>query len=124
MRTGSPRNALFKGKHREEYAWFSISDAMPVISIDARRAAARILRACRYGEAEVMLSLPARLAVTFHGIFPGLTSEINAWMNQMLPEPGGIGKRQVRGKESESEWSPSKLTALNEQQAMANNEIR
>ena len=25
MRTGSPRNASFKGKHRAEYAWFSIS---------------------------------------------------------------------------------------------------
>ncbi|MEJ7710408.1 MAG: SDR family oxidoreductase [Pyrinomonadaceae bacterium] len=24
IRTGSPRNATFKGKHREEYAWFSI----------------------------------------------------------------------------------------------------
>jgi len=124
MRTGSPRNALFKGRHREEYAWFSISDAAPGISISAERAAARILRACRYGQAEVMLSLPARLAVTFHGMFPGLTSEINAWLNGMLPEPGGIGKQRVTGKESESELSPSTLTALNERAAVANNEMR
>lgn len=124
MRTGSPRNALFKGRHREEYAWFSISDAMPGITISAQRAAARILRACRYGEAEIMLSLPARLAVTFHGLFPGMTSEINSWMNEWLPEAGGIGTRQARGHQSESEWSPSKLTALNEQEAMTNNQIR
>src|SRR5262249_52903527 len=32
MRTGSPPNATFKGRHREEYAWFSISDALPVVS--------------------------------------------------------------------------------------------
>ena len=39
MRTGSPRNANFKGKHRDEYAWFSISDSLPVTSIKAERAA-------------------------------------------------------------------------------------
>ena len=32
MRTGSPRNALFKGQHRAEYAWFSISDSLPFLS--------------------------------------------------------------------------------------------
>lgn len=25
MRTGSPRNASFKGRHRAEYAWLSVS---------------------------------------------------------------------------------------------------
>ena len=29
MRTGSPRNADFKGKNQLEYAWFSISDSLP-----------------------------------------------------------------------------------------------
>jgi hypothetical protein len=42
MRTGSPRNANFKGRHREEYAWFSISDSLPVTAIT--RAPARPLR--------------------------------------------------------------------------------
>src|SRR3954468_5875147 len=57
MRTGSPRNALFKGQHRAEYAWFSISDAMPFITISAETAARRILSACRYGRAKITLSL-------------------------------------------------------------------
>ena len=35
MRTGSPRNATFKGQHHAEYAWFSISDAMPLLSMSA-----------------------------------------------------------------------------------------
>ena len=52
MRTGSPVNAWFKGQHREEFAWFAISDSMPLATIDARRAAAQIdrrvpLRRCR-----------------------------------------------------------------------------
>ena len=29
MRTGSPRNATFKGQHEAEFAWFSISDSLP-----------------------------------------------------------------------------------------------
>ena len=37
MRTGSPFNAWFKGKHRGEFAWFAISGSAPVLSI-ARRA--------------------------------------------------------------------------------------
>ena len=40
MRTGSPFNAWFKGRHREEFAWFAISDSLPVASIDA--AASRV----------------------------------------------------------------------------------
>lgn len=35
MKTGSPRNADFKGKYRAEYAWFSISDNLPGISVSA-----------------------------------------------------------------------------------------
>lgn len=62
MRTGSPRNAVFKGRHRAESAWFSISAALPVLSMSAERAARRILAACARGEAEVVLSWPARLA--------------------------------------------------------------
>src|SRR5437660_2651148 len=82
MRTGSPRNATFKGRHRAEYAWFAISDALPVTSIRAGRAARQIVEACRYGEAEVVLSVQAKLAVTFHDLFPGLTADINGLFNR------------------------------------------
>src|SRR5206468_3204388 len=33
MRTGSPRNALFKGQNEKEHAWFATGDALPVVSI-------------------------------------------------------------------------------------------
>lgn len=123
MRTGSPRNAEFKGRHREEYAWFSISDALPLTSISAERAARQIVSACRHGDAELVISLPAKLAVLFHGIFPGLTSDLLGVVNELLPKPGGIGVLKARGKESMSSWSPSWLTLLNERAAVANNEI-
>jgi NAD(P)-dependent dehydrogenase (short-subunit alcohol dehydrogenase family) len=123
MRTGSPRNAEFKGRHREEYAWFSISDALPLTSISAERAAGKIVEACRHGDAELVISVQAKLAVLFHGIFPGLTTDILGMVNELLPAAGGIGASKVKGKESMSAWSPSWLTLLNERAAVANNEI-
>lgn len=43
MRTGSPFNAWFKGRHREEFAWFTVSDSMPLLTMDAARAARQIV---------------------------------------------------------------------------------
>ncbi len=123
MRTGSPRNATFKGQHRAEYTWFSISDALPLTSISATRAARRIVKACKSGEAEVVLSIPAKIAVTMHGLFPGLTADLLGLGNRLLPAPGGIGTAQAKGEESQSALSPSWLTALNEQAAQENNQI-
>jgi NAD(P)-dependent dehydrogenase (short-subunit alcohol dehydrogenase family) len=45
MRTGSFVNALMKGRHRAEFAWFGGFVSLPVVSIDADRAARRILAA-------------------------------------------------------------------------------
>ena len=123
MRTGSPRNALFKSQHRAEYAWFSISDSLPVLSISAETAARRILDACRHGDAEVILSLPAQLAVRFHGLFPGLSADLLGLVNRVLPGFGGIGTRSVPGRESTSAASPSWATVLTEEAARRNNEI-
>lgn len=123
MRTGSPRNAKFKSQHRQEYAWFSISDSLPATSISAERAAAKIVDACRYGDAELVISIQAKLAVLFHGVFPGVTADLLGVMNELLPEPGGIGELSRKGKESTSNWAPSVLTMLTEQAAIANNEM-
>jgi NAD(P)-dependent dehydrogenase (short-subunit alcohol dehydrogenase family) len=124
MRTGSPRNAFFKGRHRAEYAWFNISDSLPVTSMNAKRAARQIISACKHGDAEVILSIQAELAVRFHGLFPGLTADILGNVNRFLPAPGGIGTRRAKGKDSRSPASPSWLTALSEKAARANNEIQ
>lgn len=39
MRTGSPRNAAFKGRHRLEYGWFATADSLSPLSMSAERAA-------------------------------------------------------------------------------------
>jgi NAD(P)-dependent dehydrogenase (short-subunit alcohol dehydrogenase family) len=123
MRTGSPRNANFKGKHRDEYAWFSISDSLPVTSIKAERAARQIVDACKQGRAELIITVQAKLAVTFDALFPEASAEMLALVNRLLPEPGGIGERSAKGRDSSSSWSPSWLTRLTEEAAMNNNEV-
>jgi NAD(P)-dependent dehydrogenase (short-subunit alcohol dehydrogenase family) len=123
MRTGSPLNASFKSQHRAEFAWFSISDAIPGVSMNAERAARQILDACKCGDAEVVLSVPAKVAVWLHGLFPGLTADLLGWVNRLLPEPGGIGSQSLTGRESTSALSPSWVTALSDKAAAQNNEL-
>ena len=123
MRTGSPRHAMFKGKHRAEYAWFSIGDALPGLSMDAERAAEQVISACRFGRAEVVLSLPAKLAAWIDELAPEFTADLSALAARVLPGPGGIGRAAVEGSQSTSVWSPSFLTTLNERAAEQNNQL-
>jgi short-subunit dehydrogenase len=123
MRTGSPYNAIFKGHHRAEYTWFSLSDSLPFISMSAQRAARQIIAACKRGDAEVVLSLTAQIAVKFHDLFPGLTANLLGFFNKLLPEPGGIGSDSALGKDSHSSLSPSGLTALTDKAAQQNNAL-
>jgi NAD(P)-dependent dehydrogenase (short-subunit alcohol dehydrogenase family) len=118
MRTGSPRHAWFKGRHRAEYAWFSLADSLPLVSMSAERAARQIVDALRFGDADRVLSLPARLGAAAHGLFPGLTAELLGVVNRLLPSsrgpgrPSPVGAGAVKGEASTSALSPSRLTTL------------
>jgi NAD(P)-dependent dehydrogenase (short-subunit alcohol dehydrogenase family) len=124
MRTGSPRNADFKGQHRYEYAWFSISDSLPLLTVAAENAARQVVRACKRGQAELVISVPAKLAVLLDALFPELMSQMLGVANQLLPAPGGVGTESMKGRESSSAWSPSWLTTLTEDAALRNNEVQ
>jgi NAD(P)-dependent dehydrogenase (short-subunit alcohol dehydrogenase family)/uncharacterized membrane protein YagU involved in acid resistance len=124
MRTGSPRNALFKGQHRKEYAWFSISDSLPLLSVNSARAARQIVEACRRGDSQLEISLVCKAAVRVSALFPRLTTSLLRIVNFWLPRPGGIGSRSKLGKESTSQLTPSVLTRLSERAAQKNNELR
>lgn len=123
MRTGSPRHALFKGRHRAEYAWFSISDALPGVSMDADRAARQIVESIRRGVAERVLSMPAKVAAVAGALAPGLTAELLAGVNRLLPPShGDAGRERRTGEASTSALSPSLLTVLGERAAHRNNQ--
>jgi NAD(P)-dependent dehydrogenase (short-subunit alcohol dehydrogenase family) len=124
MRTGSPRNATFKGQHRAEYAWFSIGGSLPIASISAERAAAQIIRACENGDCEVFISNSLSPPVWAAQLAPMVTTEVLGLINTLLPETGGIGRQSAFGYESESAWAPSMLTALGDSAAQRNNEMR
>lgn len=123
MRTGSPANALFKGQHRAEYAWFAISDSLPLISISAEHAARRILRALRHGEAEVVLSPLGWLGAKLHALVPGVTQWLLGAANRLLPAAGGIGPASALGKDSGSAAAPSFATRLSDAASLRNNEV-
>jgi hypothetical protein len=124
MRTGSPFNAWFKGNHRAEFAWFVISDSMPVTTIDARRAAAQVVDACRYGDAELVITLPAKLAIIAHTLMPESTAALMAIANRVLPAPAGNTETSsYSGWQSLSDWAPSRLTTLSDRAAAENNEL-
>jgi short-subunit dehydrogenase len=124
MRTGSPFNAWFKGRHRDEFTWFAISGSLPFASADAGRAATRIAEACRHGDAELVITLPARLAVVANAMAPEAVALTMGVANRLLPGPVDGGSDEAHsGWQSLSRWAPSKLTALTDRAAAANNEL-
>jgi NAD(P)-dependent dehydrogenase (short-subunit alcohol dehydrogenase family) len=124
MRTGSPRHAIFKGRHRAEYAWFSISDALPLLSMDADRAGRQIVETLTRGESERILSVPAKLGVLAHALFPAITARLLAGVNGLLPASDGpAGRIGRKGAASTSALSPSLLTVLGDRAARRNNQL-
>ena len=126
MRTGSHINAKFKGKHAQEFAWFAAANSMPFMSINAERAAAKILDACRRGQRELTLTLSARAAIIKTALFPNLMARGMQLVNWMLPGSSDNSGDEVRsGAESRSsKLSPKWLTRLSDSASRRNNETR
>jgi short-subunit dehydrogenase len=127
MRTGSPVNARFKGRHEQEYAWFAIADSLPLATVSAERAARQIIEGCRRGDAEVVVGLQARLAVLARTAFPGLFARAMTSTHRLLPRPATSldGDVTRTGRESESTWAnpDTRLTAPTYAAAGRNNEL-
>jgi len=86
VRIAGQRRARLSEQQSAEYALFAASDDAPVLSGSARRTARRIVEACRYAEAEVVIGAPARAAAWLHGLLPGMTSEALSILNRLLPK--------------------------------------
>ena len=76
------------------------------------------------GDGEVYITNLLSPIVWAAALAPTITNEMLALINQWLPKPGGIGRRSAYGYESESSVAPSLLTALSDQAAERNNELR
>jgi NAD(P)-dependent dehydrogenase (short-subunit alcohol dehydrogenase family) len=89
MRTGSHLHAVFGGDRRREFAWFSALAGTPLISMDARRAADRIVTAIQHRRVRLVLTPAARAADKAHGLAPALTTRLSHAVSSLLPTAEG-----------------------------------
>ena len=90
MRTGSHLQARFTGQAGKEFTWFALGASLPLISMDAERAARQIIGAVRQRRAEVILTPAAQLISRIAGLTPGLTSgALHLVQRLALPAPDG-----------------------------------
>lgn len=123
MRTGSPYHAVVKGDHAAEYAWFTTADVTPGASLDADRAARRILDACRHGDAELVMPAWSWAQARLHGVAPGLSLALGALVERALPAPvGAEGDVRRTGRESESPSTPGWARATQARLAATHNQ--
>ncbi|MEU7227582.1 SDR family NAD(P)-dependent oxidoreductase [Streptomyces chrestomyceticus] len=93
MRTGSHLHAQFGGDAPREYAWFSALAGTPVLSMNAARAAERIVSGVQRRRPRVVLTPAAHLAAKAHGLAPVTTTRLSSVLARVLPrdavgEPG------------------------------------
>jgi len=124
MRTGSHVNAKFKGKHDSEFAWFAASAGAPLLSMNANRAARKILAACRRGQPSLTLTFAARLQVVANALFPNLTGYAMRIINRFLPSAGNEEASQSRSGSQLRRLTPTWLTRLADRATKKNNEIK
>ena len=122
MRTGSHVNAKFKGKHDNEFAWFAASAGAPLISMNADRAARKILAACRRGQPSLTLTFAARGAILGNALFPNLTGYLMKFVNRILPKAGGEKGNESRAGSEVRRVIPDWVTRMADKATVRNNE--
>ena len=124
IRTGSHVNAKFKGRHDDEFAWFAASAGAPLISMNADRAARKILAACRRGQPSLTLTFAARKIVLANALFPNLTGYLMKFVNRLLPGTGGEQGNKSRAGSDVPRRTPEWVTRLADRATQKNNEQR
>lgn len=122
MRTGSHIQATYKGKNKLEYALFSTMGALPILSTAAESAAKEIVEACRFGEAERIITSPAKMLAKVHAVYPELTLDFLGLVNRILPGSGGYGSTAHKGIDSRSRLSPNPATVASDREVVRNHE--
>ncbi|MGH3153222.1 MAG: SDR family NAD(P)-dependent oxidoreductase [Streptosporangiaceae bacterium] len=90
MRTGSHLQARFTGQAGKEFTWLALGASLPLLSMDAERAARQIIGAVRRRRPEVILTPAGQLVSRLAGLSPGLTSQVLHLAQRLaLPAPAG-----------------------------------
>jgi short-subunit dehydrogenase len=105
MRTGSPIQAVFKGDHEKEFAWFAAGDNLPGVSMSANLAAKKILQAARERRSELIPTGLGKVRLGAAFVFPELMAFTMALMNRLLPR--GRSMRYQTGASSRRQFDQS-----------------
>jgi short-subunit dehydrogenase len=124
MRTGSAWRALVKGQREREVKAFAITASLPVLTIDAERAARRILRACERGERFVTLGAHWKAVRVFAALAPAFTVAALGMVNRLLPRapPLSAGEPAEPGFLHREGIARTPVTVLQDRAAARNNE--
>jgi short-subunit dehydrogenase len=123
MRTGSYVNITTKGRHKNEYNWFSVLANLPFTSTSAKKAAQQIVKATQSGKGRLVISIQAKLALLLHDLFPGFTASMLVLVDRLLPKTDGFENMEsIRGSETNTRLSRSPVTALGQKAVKTYNE--
>lgn len=126
MRTGSHGQAQFFGDASKQYAWFGPAASLPLLSMDAEKAAAKMVDAVLRGKRVALVSLLSHAASRAHGLAPNLIVRLNQALSLVLPK--GDSSETVDGIDARNDLKPdglvSKLTTLGDRAAARFNEGR
>jgi NAD(P)-dependent dehydrogenase (short-subunit alcohol dehydrogenase family) len=127
MRTGSHQRARFSGNAEAEYAWFAPAASMPLVSMDADRAARRIVSGVLAGRPMVVLTPLAWVGIRVRGLAPATTTRVMGWTGRLLPgQPSRGGRHAMEGRDAAAAVGHvvRRLTTLGDRAARRNNEAR
>jgi short-subunit dehydrogenase len=123
MRTGSYRNAFFKGQCEYEYTWFGLGASLPVLTVSTETAVERILDATRRGDAVALLDLKTHLATRIHALMPDTAVSAFGLVNRLMPGPVPDGFEEHPGFECETPLTQSFVTSLGREAAERYNQF-
>lgn len=125
MRTGSHLQAEFIGDQAKEYAWFAPSASLPLVSMNAERAARLMVEATLEGRPVALISPMSKVATRVAGLAPSLTVRALGAVGRLLPNADGSDGQTVKGHEARRRLdSPvvEFLTTLGNRASRRNNE--
>lgn len=131
MRTGSTLGAQFRGQPSREYAWFAAAGSLPLLSIDADRAARAVVHAAQHRRPEIILGGMAQLVVRMHGLAPAMSTRLTTTAARVLDaatnDDDAFTAKTQRGSEAARSAGSRLLgilTSLNDKAARRLNQIR
>ena len=127
MRVGSTVQAVIKGDHEKEYAWFALGAAIPGLSVSAQQAARQIVRGICAGDAQVLFPTTAKLANLAQANFPELFALVMRTAARFFPQGKSIEPRtgaESRDWLESQSWYPLVRSSLESAEDRNNQEKR